>query len=120
MDEKEKKVKIISAEMIDKVINSIEDAKKEHPELKQGNIDLEKAKEALKSLKDCTVQTVVGVVSTAFLLLPAGAIMACLDMGKQVFEAKALSEVMKMVEECAACSKEAAPEVTEAPETPAE
>ena len=121
MDEKEKKtVETISAEMIDEVINSIKKAEEEHPELKAENTDTEKVKEVLESLKGCTAHTVVGVVSTAFLLLPAGAIMACLNMGKQALSAKVLSGIMRMAGKCPACSEEEAPEATEAPEAPAE
>lgn len=115
----EKKVEIISAETVDKVINSIKETKEEHPEFKDGNTDLEKVKEVLGSLKDCTAHTVMGVVTTALLLLPAGAIIACLDMGKQALRVRALSELVEMVGKCPACSNKEATE-TETPEAPTE
>lgn len=121
MEEKEKEtVEIISSEMVDKVINSFNKFKEKSPEFKEGEVDTEKVKEVLESFKGCTSHTVAGIIGVAFLLLPLGAIRACLKMGEQVISAKALLGIMKMAGKCPACSEEKAPEAPKAPETLAE
>lgn len=114
----ENKVEIISSETVDVVINSIKQAKEEHPELK--SIDTEKVKEVIESLRGCTVRTAISVISTAFLLLPAGGIMSCLDMGKSALKVKTAVDLRELMGECFKCSEEDAAEVTEASEAPTE
>ena len=110
-----KKTEIISKEEIEKVLETLNQAEEKCPVDNDSNLDLAKVKETISSFEGCTPHTVVGILSTAFLILPASAIMAVLDMGKQALRAKALSEFMKMVgENCPACSEK------EAPEAPAE
>lgn len=112
MEEKEKKVEIISKEEIEKVVNHINEAKEECLVEEDSNLDLDKVTEAVTNLEGCSAQTVVGILTTSMLLLPAGAIMAVLTMGKQALRAKALSELMDIVKECPACSSEESPEAT--------
>lgn len=113
MEEKEKKtVKTVSKEEIEKVINTLNEAE-EKVGTGDKSLDLAKVKEVISSFEGCTPQTIVGVCTTAFLLLPAGAIMAVIDMGKKAFTAKALGELMGMIgKECPDC-KCAAPEAPE-------
>lgn len=111
MEEKDK-VKLISKEEIEKVINTLNEAEEE---IGTGgkSLDFAKVKEIISSFEGCTPQTIVGVCTTAFLLLPAGAIMAVIDTGKKVFTAKALGKFMGMIgKECPDC-KCAAPEAPE-------
>lgn len=117
MKEKDK-VETISPETVDVVINSIKQAKEEHPEIK--DIDTEKIKEVIESLRGCTVQTVVGVISTAFLLLPAGAIMSCLNMSNSALKVKMATDLRELMGKCFKCSEEDTAEVTEASETSTE
>lgn len=111
MEEKEKKVEIISKEEIEKVVNCIK-AKEKCLVEEDSNLDLDKVTEAVTNLEGCSAQTVVGILTTSMLLLPAGAIMVVLTMGKQVLRAKALSELMDIVKKCPACSSEESPEAT--------
>lgn len=110
MEEKEKEVEIISKEEIEKVVNSINEAKEKCPVEEDSNLDLDKVTEAVTNLEGCSVQTVMGILVTSMLLLPADAIMEVLTMGKKAFKAKALSELMGM-EKCP-CSSEESPEAT--------
>lgn len=118
MEEKEKKtVEILSKEMVEKVINSINEAEAVAPVQEGSNLDMNKVKEVISSLEGCTAHTVVGILSTALLLLPAGAIMAVMDMGKKAFTAKALGELMGMVKaKCPDCECSEDAEASEAPE----
>lgn len=113
MEEKEKKtVKTVSKEEIEKVINTLNEAE-EKVGTGDKSLDLAKVKEVISSFEGCTPQTIVGVCTTAFLLLPAAAIMAVIDMGKEAFTAKALGELMGMIgKKCPYC-KCAAPEAPE-------
>lgn len=97
MEEKEKKTEIISKEEIEKVIENLNQAEEKCPVEEDSKLDLTKVKETISSFEGCTPQTVVSILSTSFLVLPAGAIMAVLDMGKQALRAKALQELMKLV-----------------------
>lgn len=112
MEEKEKKVKIISKEEIEKVVNHINEAKEECLVEEGSNFDLDKVTEAVTNLEGCSAQTVVGILTTSMLLLPARAIMVVLTMGKQALRAKTLSEIMDTVKKCPACSSEESPEAT--------
>lgn len=112
MEEKEKKVEIISKEEIEKAVNRINEAKEKCLVKEDSNLDLDKVTEAVTNLEGCSAQTVVGILTTSMLLLPAGAIMVVLTMGKQVLRAKALSELMDIVKKCPACSSEESPEAT--------
>ena len=81
------------------------------------NLDMNKVKEVISSLEGCTAHTVVGILSTAFILLSAGAIMAVMDMGKKAFTSKALGELMGMVKaKCPDCECSEDAEASEAPE----
>lgn len=111
MEEKDK-VKLISKEEIEKVINTLNEAEEK---IGTGgkSFDLAKVKEVISSFEGCTPQTIVGVCNTAFLLLPADAIMTVIDTGKKVFTVKALGKLMGMIgKECPDC-KCAAPEAPE-------
>ncbi len=77
-----------------KVVKSLKEAEKLQLEEKEDRISLPKVKELVRSLEGCTPQTVVGFITAAYLLLPAGAIMAAVDIGKRAFSAKALMELM--------------------------
>lgn len=112
MEEKEKKVEIISKEEIEKVVNCINEAKEKCLVEEDSNLDLDKVTEAVTNLEGCSAQTVVGILTTSMLLLPAGAIMVVLTMGKQALRAKALSELTDIVKKCPACSSEESPEAT--------
>lgn len=110
--EEKKTVEIISEEMVEKVINTLNEAEKKAPVAEDSNLDMNKVKEVIKSLAGCTPHTIVGIITTSLLLLPAGAIMAVLDMGKQALKAKAMAAIMDMIgKECPDCK---------APEAPAE
>ena len=117
MEEKDK-VKIISKEMVEEVIDSLNKAEAAAPEKVDNNLDMNKVKEVISSFEGCTSHTIVGIFCSAFLLLPAGAIIAVVDMGEKVFKVKALKELKDRVEaelpDCE-CSKDA-----EASETPEE
>lgn len=93
----EKKSEIISKEEIEKVINNIEEAEKKFPVENDSDLDLNKVKEELTNLEGCSVQTAVGILTSAMLLLPAGAIAAVLQMGKQALKAKAFAKFMDIV-----------------------
>ena len=95
MEEKDK-VKFISKEDIEKVINSINEAEKRTNVSKDNSLDVNKVKEAISSFEGYTAQTIVGIISTACLLLPAGAIMAVIDMAKKAFTTKAMLEMSNM------------------------
>lgn len=110
MEKKEKEVKIISKEEIEKVVNSINETKEKCPVEEDSNLDLDKVTEAVTNLEGCSVQTVMGILTTSMLLLPAGEIRAVLTMGKQTLRAKVLSELMGMVK--CPCSSEESPEAT--------
>lgn len=110
MEEKEKKVEIISKEEIEKVVYHINEAKEKCLVEEDSNLDLDKVTEAVTNLEGCSAQTVVGILTTSMLLLPAGAIMVVLTMGKQALRA-ALSELTDIVK-CPACSSEESPEAT--------
>lgn len=99
-------MEIISKEEIEKVVNTITEAEEQCPMEGDKNMDLGKVKDVISSFEGCTPHTVVGALTTALLLLPAGAIMAVLDMGKKAFTAKAMSELMGMFKEKAEDSKE--------------
>lgn len=94
MKEKDK-VETISPETVDVVIGSIKQAKEEHSEIK--DIDTEKIKEVIESLRGCTVPTVASVIGTAFLLLPAGAIVSCLNMGNSALKTKMAIDLMELM-----------------------
>lgn len=111
--EEKKTVEIISKEDVEKVIKTLNEAEEKCAVEEDSELDLGKVKEVISGLGGCTPQTVVGICTTAFLLLPAGAIMAVLDMGKQALRAKAIAELMNVIGECPACSeKEEAPEAS--------
>lgn len=110
MEEKEKEVEIISKEEIEKVVNHINESKERCPVEEDSNLDLDKVTEAVTNLEGCSAQTVIGILIASMLLLPAGAIMAVLTMGKQALRAKALSELMGMAK--CPCSSEESPEAT--------
>lgn len=112
MEEKEKKVEIISKEEIEKVVKHINEAKEECLVEEDSNFDLDKVTEAVTNLEGCSAQTVVSILTASMLLLSASAIMVVLTMGKQVLRAKTLSEPMDIVKECPACSSEESPEAT--------
>lgn len=112
MEEKEKKVEIISKEEIEKVVNCINEAKEKCLVEEDSNLDFDKVTEAVTNLEGCSAQTVVGILTTSMLLLPAGAIMVVLTMGKKALRAKTLSELMDIVKKCPACSSEESPEAT--------
>lgn len=98
MEEKEKvTVETISKEEIEKVINTITKAGEE-VDMNNKELDLVKVKEVISNFEGCTPQTVVGALATALLLLPAGGIMAVIKMGKEALAAKAMSELMGMVD----------------------
>ena len=113
--EEKKTVEIISEEMVEKVINNLNEAEEKAPVAEDSNLDMNKVKEVIKSLAGCTPHTIVGIITTSLLLLPAGAIMAVLDMGKQALKAKTLSAIIGLMgEACPDCK------AAEAPEAPAE
>lgn len=96
MEEKDK-VELISTEDVEKVVATLGEAQNKFTEVEDSNIDLNKVKELVSNFEGVTVHTAVATLATSFLLLPAGAIMAVMDMGKKAFTAKALAEVMKMM-----------------------
>ena len=94
MEEKEKvTVETISKEEIKKVINTITEAE-EKVGMSDKKLDLGKVKEVISNFEGCTPQTVVGALTTALLLLPAGGIMAVIDMSKEALTAKFMSELI--------------------------
>ena len=108
MEETKKPVEITSKEEMEKMLNTINEAEKACTEDPDSKIDFTKVKEVLSSLEGCTAHTVVATISTAFILLYAGAIMATLDIGKEAFAAKALMQLKDMIQ-----SKEDNEETTE-------
>lgn len=117
MEEKEKH-EPISKEMVEKVINSLTKAVAAVPVQEDSNFDLNKVKEVINSLEGCTADTVICILSSAFLLLPAEAIKTVIDMGKRTFVGKALKEIMDIAKtECPDCE---CSEDTKTSETPKE
>ena len=107
MEEKEKvTVETISKEEIEKVINTITEVE-EKTGMNNKEVDLVKVKEVISNFEGCTLHTVVGALATALLLLPAGGIMTVIKMGKEALAAKAMSELMGMIDkECNNCECE--------------
>lgn len=104
MEEKDK-VEFISKEEIEKVINTINEVWQKSNVYEDNSIYINKVKEGISSLEGCTITTVVGILSTACLLLPAGAIMAVIDMAKKAFTVKAMIEMANMSDkECSDCN----------------
>lgn len=95
MKEKDK-VEFISKEEIEKVINTINEVGQKSNVYEDNSTCINKVKEGISSLEGCTINTVVGILSTACLLLPAGAIMAVIDMAKKAFTVKAMLEIANM------------------------
>lgn len=94
MEEKEKvTVETISKEEIEKVINTITKAGEE-VDMNNKELDLVKVKEVISNFEGCTPQTIVGALTTALLLLPLAGIMTVIDIGKEAFAAKAMSELI--------------------------
>lgn len=89
----EKEAKVISKKEIEKVINVICKAEKEASNDKDNNIDFEKTKQLINSLEGCNSQTVVAVIIATLTMIPAGCIMAIIDMAKKAFAAKAMAEL---------------------------
>lgn len=87
---------------MEKLIKTLNEAEVAHPELKSEEtaIDTEKIKEVVAGLEGCTVHTVVSLLTTAMLMLPAGAVMAVIDMGKSTLKMKALGMLAKMMGKC--------------------
>lgn len=95
---------IISKEEIDKVINVLNEAEKESI-AEDEKLSITKVKEVISDFEGHTTQTIVGILNTAFLLLPVGAIMAVMDMGKKAFLAKFTVELGKSInKECSDCN----------------
>lgn len=91
---------IISKEDVKKLVESLENAQKEHPEMdKETNVDTDKVKEVIASFEGCTVHTATIIITTAMLLLPAGAILAALDMGKSALKMKAITMLGDLIKE---------------------
>lgn len=63
------------------------------------NIDKDKVIEHIKSYKGLNTYTVAAIISTATLLLPAGAIMAVRGAAEKAFSIKALAELSKVLED---------------------
>ena len=89
----EKEAKVISKKEIEKVINVICKAEKEASNDKDDNIDFEKFKQLINSLEGCNSPTVVAVIVATLTMIPAGCIMAIIDMAKKAFAAKAMAEL---------------------------
>lgn len=112
---KEKTVKTVSKEEIEKVINTLSETEVKYPE--DAKLNIAKVKEVISNFEGCTPHTVVGVCTTALLLLPTGTIMAVIDMAKKAFAAKAMSELAGIIgKDCPDCNCECA----DAPEAPEE
>ena len=104
MEEKDK-VKFISEEDIEKVINSINEAEKRTNVSKDKSLEVNKVKEAISSFEGYTAQTIVGIISTACLLLPASGILEVIDLAKGAFKTKAILELTGMFgKECPDCN----------------
>lgn len=98
--EKKEKEEIITKEQIEGINETIDKAAGACSTKEEGQkIDFEKVKDTLRSLEGMNVYTVISILTTAMLLLPAGAILAVNKMGQQTFKAKALSELLKMTED---------------------
>lgn len=103
MEEKDK-VKFISKEDIEKVINSINKVEKRTNVSEDKSLEVDKVKEVISSLEGYTAQTIVGIISTACLLLPASGILAVIDLAKATFKTKAMLELVNMFGECPDCN----------------
>lgn len=104
MEEKDK-VEFISKEKIEKVINTINEVGQKSNVYEDNSIYINKVKEGIRSLEGCTITSVVGILSTACLLLPASAIMIVIDMAKKAFTVKAMLEMANMSDkECSDCN----------------
>lgn len=69
-------------------MSTINEAEKTCTEGPDSKIDFTKVKEVLSSLEGCTAHTAVAIISTAFILLPAGAIMATLIWARRLLQPK--------------------------------
>lgn len=90
---KEKETEIISKEMIEDVVSSINKSMGELTPKEEGGIDYEKVKEVLSSFEGLSIKTMVALIVTTLLMLPMDAITAILDMGKQVIKMKMMAAV---------------------------
>lgn len=92
----EKEAKVISKEEIEKVINVICEVEEEVSDDKDNNIDLEKSKQLINSLEGCNSKTVVAVIIATLTMIPAGGIMAIINMAKKTFAARAAAELASL------------------------
>lgn len=92
----EKEAKVISKEEIEKVINVICEVEEEVSDDKDNNIDFEKSKQLINSLEGCNSKTVVAVIIATLTMIPAGGIMAIINMAKKTFAAKAMEELTSL------------------------
>lgn len=96
MEENKKQVEeIISKEQIESVNETVDKAATVCQE-KVGDpkIDYERVKQTLNSFEGMNIHTAIAVITTAMVLLPAGAILSINKMGERAFKAKALSEIL--------------------------
>ena len=104
MEEKDK-VKFISKEDIEKVINSINEAEQRTNVSEDKSLDVNKVKEVISSFEGYPTYTVVGILTTALLLLPASNILTVTSMAKKAFTTKAMLELTGMFgKECSDCN----------------
>ena len=96
MEEKDR-VKTISKEMIERVINSFNRAEKEIPIQEESNLDRNKVKEIISSLEECSPSTVVCILCTACILLPTDAIMEGINLAKKALTVKAMTELVNIL-----------------------
>lgn len=95
MEEKDR-VKTISKEMIERLINSFNRAEKEIPIQEEKNLDRNKVKEIISNLEGCSPHTVVCILSTACVLLPTDAIMTVISLAKNALTVKAMTELVNI------------------------
>lgn len=97
---KKEREEIISKEQIEDINETIDKAAEAcSTKEEEQKIDFEKVKDTLRSLEGVNVHTVMSILTTAMLLLPAGAILTVNKMGGQAFKAKAFSEILKKAED---------------------
>ena len=88
-------IKIIPKEEFEKALKALDRAEKDCQEEDLTNINFQEVKEYILTLEGKSTSTVVGIVTTALLLLPTGAVLAVLDNGKKIFSAKAMIDLSK-------------------------
>jgi hypothetical protein len=103
--EEKKPVETILKEDVERLLETLDKTEKTS-EIEEEGVDIPKVKEFIASLEGCSAHTVVTTLATAMLLLPVGAVMVVLDMGKSTLKARALGMFARLIDDCKGCPKD--------------